>query len=141
MGKYTPLRDYLTSQARDHVPMTFKEIEAVIGETLPSSKQYPAWWSNNSSNNVMTKEWLAAGYETEQVDIGGEKLVFRRTLRNGGVSKKNRGGISEATGNGKERLDQLLKRMGGLLKGAKDYDPAASLDDEWPEPYLGTEKT
>ena len=59
--------------------MTFAEIERVIGGKLPpSSPQYPAWWSNNPSNNVMTKVWLDAGFRTERVDVRSRKVVFRR---------------------------------------------------------------
>ena len=59
--------------------MIFAEIERVIGAKLPpNSPQYPAWWSNNPSNNVMTKIWLAAGFRTEQVDTRARKVVFRR---------------------------------------------------------------
>lgn len=78
MTKYSDLGKYLKSQKNSLIPMTFQEIEAVTGQALPASKQYPAWWSNNTSNNVMTKVWLDAGFRTEQVDIGGERLVFRR---------------------------------------------------------------
>ena len=56
--------------------MTFSEIEKVLGFPLPASKRYQAWWSNNPWNNVMTKAWLAAGYKTEQIDVGGEKVTF-----------------------------------------------------------------
>lgn len=59
--------------------MTFAEIERVIGGKLPpNSPQYPAWWSNNPSNNVMTKVWLDAGFRTEQVDVKSRKIIFRR---------------------------------------------------------------
>ena len=79
MGKYTRLGEFLRSQRTKEVPMTFAEIERIIGAKLPpNSPQYPAWWSNNPSNNVMTKVWLAAGFRTEQVDIGARKVVFRR---------------------------------------------------------------
>lgn len=78
MSKYDALGSFLRSQGGEHVPMTFRDIERVTGTKLPNSKQYPAWWSNNTWNNVMTKVWLEAGYRTEQVDIAGEKLVFRR---------------------------------------------------------------
>ena len=78
MTKYTALGKFLENQKNMLVPMTFQEIEAITGHALPPSKQYPAWWSNNTSNNVMTKVWLDAGFRTEQVDIGGERLVFRR---------------------------------------------------------------
>src|SRR5687767_5502233 len=79
MSKYAALRDYLETRASETVPMTFAEIEKVLGFKLPRSQKYPAWWSNNPNNNVMTNEWLAAGYKTEQVDIEGRKLLFRRT--------------------------------------------------------------
>lgn len=79
MGKYAPLAEFLKSQGASHIPMTFEEIETVTGAKLPPKAQFHrAWWSNNPSNNVMTKVWLEAGYETEQVDIAARKLVFRR---------------------------------------------------------------
>jgi hypothetical protein len=78
MGKYEPLGQFLKSQTRDFLPMTFREIESILSAKLPPSKKYPAWWSNNPSNNVMTRYWLDAGYETESVDVGAGKLVFRR---------------------------------------------------------------
>ena len=59
--------------------MTSAEIEELLGEKLPASKQYPAWWSNNPSNNPMTKEWLSAGFQTESVNIASERLVFRKS--------------------------------------------------------------
>jgi hypothetical protein len=79
MGKYTRLGEFLRSQRSKVVPMTFAEIERVIGGKLPpNSPHYPAWWSNNPSNNVMTKVWLDAGFRTEQVDVKSRKIVFRR---------------------------------------------------------------
>jgi hypothetical protein len=59
--------------------MSFAEIERVIGEKLPpSATAHRAWGSNNPLNNVMTKAWLEAGFESEQVDLDARKLVFRR---------------------------------------------------------------
>src|SRR5882757_7090501 len=76
MGKYTRLGEFLRAQRTKEVPMTFSEIERVIGGKLPpNSPQYPAWWSNNPSNNVMTKVWLSAGFRTEQVDVKSRKVV------------------------------------------------------------------
>ncbi|WP_246750552.1 DUF7662 domain-containing protein [Martelella lutilitoris] len=79
MSKYDPLGIYLSHQSRELIPMSFSEIEKILGRKLPSSKKHRAWWSNNPTNNVMTDQWLRAGYETEAVDIAGEKLVFRKT--------------------------------------------------------------
>ncbi len=77
--RYQPLTAYLRGQRGDQVRMTFADIERVIGEKLPASaNDYRAWWSNNPSNNEMTKAWLEAGFRSEQVDMGGRKVVFRR---------------------------------------------------------------
>lgn len=79
MSKYDDLGAYLGKQRHAEIPMTFSEIEKVAGVKLPPKAQHHrAWWSNNPSNNVMTKVWLAAGYETARVDMAGRKLVFRR---------------------------------------------------------------
>jgi len=76
--KYAPLTAYLRAQRGAQVRMAFAEIERVIGAKLPPSASSRAWWSNNPSNNVMTKAWLEAGFESEQVDLSGRKLAFRR---------------------------------------------------------------
>lgn len=79
MSKYDPLTNLLNSSHSDIVAMTFVEIEHQLGFPLPaSSRNHRAWWSNNPSNNVMTKAWIKAGYISEEVDIENERLVFRR---------------------------------------------------------------
>jgi hypothetical protein len=76
MSKYEPLTAFLISAGNSQLRLSFSEIEKVLGFKLPASKSYQAWWSNNPSNNVMTKAWLAAGYKTEQVDLDNEKVTF-----------------------------------------------------------------
>jgi len=77
-SKYAALGRYLREHRNESlITMSFAEVEQLTGTTLPASKRYPAWWSNNPSNNPMTKIWLAAGFRTEQVDVAGEKLVFK----------------------------------------------------------------
>ena len=84
MSKYQPLTDHLRRSGEAAVPMTFEDVERVIGAKLPKSAGTRPWWSNNPTNNVMTKAWLAAGYESTQVDMTSRTLVFRRaTPRNG----------------------------------------------------------
>ena len=81
MTKYEPLTAYLQSLSpqNGHYPITFKEIERVLGERLPNSAyRHRAWWSNNPSNSVMTAAWLKAGFESSAVDMAGQKLIFRR---------------------------------------------------------------
>src|ERR1700734_3125598 len=84
MGKYEPLGTFLRGQRKQEVPLTFTEIEKITGVKLPPKAQHHrAWWSNNASNNVMTKVWLEAGYESAQVDMSARKLVFRPAAKGG----------------------------------------------------------
>jgi hypothetical protein len=86
MGKYEPLGTFLRGQRTQEVPLTFNEIEKITGVKLPPKAQHHrAWWSNNASNNVMTKVWLEAGYESTRVDMSARKLVFRRIEKTGTV--------------------------------------------------------
>jgi hypothetical protein len=79
MAKYEALGPFLRGHPTREVPVTFSEIEKVIGEKLPRSAYvHRPWWSNNTSNSAMTKVWLDAGFRTERVDMAGQKLVFRR---------------------------------------------------------------
>src|ERR1700760_3973715 len=79
MSVYDPLQEYLRQQSAAAVPMKFEEIESLIGRPLPASaRKTPPWWSNNPSNSVITYAWLEAGYRSEQVDMAGSRLTFRR---------------------------------------------------------------
>ena len=81
MSKYKPLTVYLHGQKPQvSIPMTFEEIERIIGTKLPqSASKHRAWWSNNPTNNVMTDAWLKAGYKTRNVDMEDRKLVFEKS--------------------------------------------------------------
>ena len=95
MSKYAPLTGYLSSSGLDYIPMTFAEVEEVIGDKLPRSAfEYRPWWSNNPSNHLNADSWLRAGYKTSKVDMSERKLVFRKALaselpvgRNNNISK------------------------------------------------------
>ena len=120
MGKYSPIRAFLEKRGAETVPMTFAEIEKVRGFKLPNSKNYPAWWSNNPANNVMTNEWLAAGYKTEHVDIERGKLVFRRTAALPASAPHRNSGLHPIFG--------ALKDVTWIAPGADLTEPA---DPEW----------
>lgn len=79
MSVYANLANVLAARTGSSWKASFPELERLIGAKLPASAfKYPAWWSNNPSNNAMTKIWLKAGWRTEQVDIPGQTVVFRR---------------------------------------------------------------
>jgi hypothetical protein len=80
MSKYEKLKRILASHKQGEWRVSFAELETLLGGSLPASAyKYPAWWSNNPANNSMTKIWLSAGWCTEQVDVPGQTVVFRRT--------------------------------------------------------------
>src|SRR5258708_34070242 len=79
VSKYEPVGGYLKSQRGDRVPMSFADVERVTRTKLPASAhKHRPWWSNNPSNSVITRVWLEAGFESEQVDMARRKLVFGR---------------------------------------------------------------
>ena len=127
MSKYEPLNHYLKSQLRSHVPMTFAEIEQVLGTELPHSKMHRAWWSNNPSNNVMTKEWLSAGYETESVDVATGRLVFRKIKR--AVSSH------ENPVSGAHKRSSIFGCMKGTLTFNDSLDLTRPVDPVWGKAY------
>jgi hypothetical protein len=124
MGKYDPLKGFLEAQAAERVPMTFADIERLVGAPLPKSKQYPAWWSNNPSNNTMTQAWLDAGFATEQVDPAGEKLVFRRVESRTGSRS---GAPTPRTG----WLERLRAKMAGTVRVAPGWDLTNPTGEIW----------
>jgi len=79
MSKYDPLTAFLRKQPYQEVLCGFGDLEKILGFALPSSaRQHRAWWSNNGSNNVMTKAWLNAGFRTRDVDMENQRLTFER---------------------------------------------------------------
>ena len=132
-SKYQPLTTYLRAQRADQVRMSFTEIERVIRAKLPNSADsHRAWWSNNPMNNVMTQAWLEAGFASEQVDLPGRKLVFRR-VRGAGVPKTPAGPAPRDRASGKPALFGWLRgtvAATGDLTEPADPEWAKRIDDE-----------
>lgn len=126
MSKYSALGDYLRRQRRDVVQMTFGEIEKITGRKLPASSRYRAWWSNNDFNSVLTKVWIEAGFKSEQVDMPGRKLVFRR------VRKPKEAGEALSTIR-EEPFHPAYGAMQGLIRIMPGTDLTQPADPEWAE--------
>ena len=81
-GKYQRLYMYLCSLQAQEWRTSFSEIEAVIGFDLPpSARLHRPWWGNQRGGNGHSHAlaWSVAGWETADVDMDSENLLFRRT--------------------------------------------------------------
>jgi hypothetical protein len=125
MAKYAALGDYLKRQSADRVPLRFSDVEKITGAKLPASAhKHRPWWSNNPHNSVMTKVWLDAGFESEQVDMAGRKLVFRR------VRRPKAGGPVAQPGDEKP-FHPAYGFMKGLIRIMPGTDLTQPADPEW----------
>ena len=128
MSKYEPLTQFLSAQRTQEVPMSFSEIERVLGFPLPEKASgIRAWWSNNPSNNVMTKAWLAAGFITERVDLGGRRLVFRKSADRSGTAARTTSRPARSIG----FLDSIRARMAGTVTIPEGVDVTAPTGEVW----------
>ena|SRR5271170_6840691 len=135
MGKYEPLSEFLRKQRAENIELTFGEIERIVGFKLPkSAKEYRAWWSNSPTNSVMTKAWLDAGFESEQVDMAGGKLVFRRVK----PSPSIRQGSPRSHDASAAKSHPLIGWMKGTVRVAAGVDLTEPADPAWGEHTWGS---
>ncbi len=113
MSKYKPLASFLRQRPVNELRCSFAEIEQALGFALPpAARTHRAWWSNNDSNNVMTRVWLKAGYRAEQVDMAGETVVFRR------ISSAPSGpALAQENGSLKIHDAEMIARILDVLRG------------------------
>lgn len=81
-GKYRRLYKHLRGLQAQEWRTSFSEVEVVIGfELPPSARLHRPWWGNQRGGNGHSQAlaWSAAGWETAEVDMDGEALLFRRT--------------------------------------------------------------
>ncbi|MCC6919468.1 MAG: hypothetical protein IT548_09700 [Alphaproteobacteria bacterium] len=96
MGIYDPLSTALNAAAGLRVELSFRQIEEILGRKLPGSAyRHRPWWANEERGHSHAKAWLSAGFETAEVDMTGQRLVFRRVGRRGAAAA---GGLSEEAG-------------------------------------------
>jgi hypothetical protein len=73
-SKYQPLTSYLSDRGEESIEPSFREIEEVIGTSLPASAcLYREWWAN--SGQPQSKIWTTAGYYVERPDL--TKAIIR----------------------------------------------------------------
>ena len=80
-GKYSPLYRCLRARGGGEWRVSFADLEAVLGFTLPeSARVHRPWWSNqrNGGGHSHALAWQMAGWKTRAVDLERETLVFER---------------------------------------------------------------
>ena len=79
MQKYAPLKGWLEARTEQRLRVSFAEMEAILGFELPrSARLHRPWWANSFGAHVQAAAWLDAGWQTAEVDLAGETLVFVR---------------------------------------------------------------
>ena len=120
MSKYSSLTTFLASRTQPRISMSFEDIERVVGSKLPQSAfNHRAWWSNNPTNSVMTKAWLAAGFRSEDVDMTARRLVFSRSVPQLSTGDASR--VAPAS------TGSPLAGLFGGLKGTVHIEPGTDL--------------
>lgn len=76
MGKYDPLRAYLSGLNSDEVSVDFSAIEILVGALPKSARRNKEWWANGST--VQALAWRAAGWHVKSVDQASEVAIFVR---------------------------------------------------------------
>ena len=134
MSSSAPLTRYLAGQNVDAVRLSFAEIEVVIGRKLPrSAATHRAFWRNNASNNVMTRAWLAAGFQSEQVDLTGQTLMFRRIKGEGDMPGFNE---EQVPFEAEPQAEPCLHPLFGWMKGTITFAPGVDVTEP-ADPELG----
>jgi hypothetical protein len=121
MSKYEPLKRHLSRLSEPEWRAGFGDVERVLGFPLPpSSRKHRALWSNNPRGHVMTQAWLEAGWRAEQVDLKGERLVFRRAA---GSLK----GVGKPSAQGRP----LFGGLKGTVRVSRDADLTQPTGEAW----------
>src|SRR4029078_4609171 len=132
MSKYKPLERFLIRQNRERVQMRFSEIETLIGQKLPDSAyRHRPWWANEAYGHSHAKAWLAAEYETAEVDMEGRKLTFIHTGKR--KSPELRGKTTAPRSSGELKQNPMIGALKGLITIEMGHDLTSPAMPEWAE--------
>ncbi len=99
MGMYDPLGEYLSGQSGDSCTLTFRDVEAIIRDSLPSSARrannYKSWWANDKTH-VQAASWMRAGWRTAgRPDLEAARIRFTRSPRQSAPPRIGRDATSQ----------------------------------------------
>lgn len=77
-SKYYPLFQHLSATQASELELTFTQIEALLGQSLPASARARRDWWGNRRNAPQAAAWLNAGYHTRRVDLATGSVFFHK---------------------------------------------------------------
>ena len=80
-SKYWPLFRYLSQSGDEEIPLSFAQIEALLGAALPASARNRRDWWSNRKHALQAAAWTEAGYQAEDLDLGAETVTYRKPVR------------------------------------------------------------
>ena len=123
MSKYSPLQDHLAALKSAEWSATFSDVEKILDGILPKSAyEYQAWWSNNPTGHSHARSWVEAGWKTEDVNIDGRRLVFRRASTPRTADRS---------------VSKPARSIWGVLKGTVTVSPGVDLTESTGETWTG----
>jgi PIN like domain len=79
ISKYDPLTDWLQAQTAGVLPLTFAELEEILGfELTPSARKHLPYWY--STQNSLGRAIAAGGYKASRVDLAAETVRLVRRV-------------------------------------------------------------
>ena len=90
-SKYYPLFEHLQKCNGEETTLTFREVEAVLDDSLPTSAfKKKNWWSNrDSASALQAKAWVSAGYHIDDIDLTKQIVTFRKFQAEYNIQKKD----------------------------------------------------
>ncbi|NUT18003.1 MAG: DUF262 domain-containing protein [Hamadaea sp.] len=77
ISKYEPITEWLKAQTADALPLSFTELEDILGQLLPpSARQHAPYWYDHQ--NSLGKAIKAAGYRPQGADLTAEQVTLVR---------------------------------------------------------------
>lgn len=81
MKKYDPLMLYLDKCDKSQITLSYREIEEILGDSLPATAHKKAeWWSNNDTTHTQSSAWSDVDYKTTNIKLG-ESVTFIKETR------------------------------------------------------------
>ena len=82
MSKYEPLGQFLKDSGKETVDLTFKEVEGILGFTLPHYlyKHGAGWYGTAEASPTHRQKavWCSYGYQVQTVDLNAHTVVFKK---------------------------------------------------------------